>query len=185
MRATGRTGHRTLAQRRPALRAKEFVEFTRGQHEQQTLAHGLERLRISFLQDFRNSHPSPNHQRAWRSSGEIQWKLGHLSRIQATLASRHIDPGSLPHTAAYFDLVAFLAIIAITVILVIGIKESANLNSAIVMIKVSIVLVFIGVVGYYAIGHRALFWANWHPFIPPNLGTFGAFGWSEMLAGRA
>ena len=72
---------------------------------------------------------------------------------------------------------------AVTVVLVIGIKESANLNSAIVMIKVSIVLVFIGVVGFYALGHPALFWANWHPFIPPNLGTYGAFGWSGIARG--
>ena len=57
----------------------------------------------------------------------------------------HCDPATLPHiTGAYFNLVAFLAICLVTVILVIGIKESANFNSAIVIIKVAIVLVFIG-----------------------------------------
>jgi APA family basic amino acid/polyamine antiporter len=107
----------------------------------------------------------------------------HLSRIQATLTSQHIDAASLPHSGAYLDLVAFFAIIAITVILVIGIKESANLNSAIVMIKLSIVLVFIGVVGFYGLKHPALFMAHWHPFIPPNTGVTGEFGWSGIARG--
>jgi APA family basic amino acid/polyamine antiporter len=148
-----------------------------------TVASGWSGYVLSFLQDFGIRIP-PQFTSA---RGEIlvnyQGHWEHLSRIKATLSSQNVDPSSLAHTGAYFDLVAFLAIIAITVILVIGIKESANLNSAIVIIKVSIVLVFIGVVGFYALGHPALFWANWHPFIPPNLGTFGAFGWSGIARG--
>jgi APA family basic amino acid/polyamine antiporter len=148
-----------------------------------TVASGWSGYVLSFLQDFGIRIPP----QITSAHGELlvnyhgHWE--HLERIKATLASQHIDPASLAHTGAYFDLVAFLAIIAVTVVLVIGIKESANLNSAIVMIKLSIVLVFIGVVGFYALGHPALFWANWHPFIPRNLGTFGAFGWSGIARG--
>jgi APA family basic amino acid/polyamine antiporter len=150
-----------------------------------TVASGWSGYVLSFLQDFGIRIP-PQFTSA---RGEVlvnynsHWE--HLSRIKDTLASQHVNPAALPHTGAYFDLVAFLAIMAVTVVLVIGIKESANLNSAIVMIKVSIVLLFIGVVGFYFLEHPALFWANWHPFIPPNQGTYGAYGWSGIARGAA
>ena len=59
--------------------------------------------------------------------------------MKATLATQHIDPHSLPTQTGLFNLVAFLAIIAVTIILVIGIKESANFNSGIVIVKLAIV----------------------------------------------
>jgi APA family basic amino acid/polyamine antiporter len=148
-----------------------------------TVASGWSGYVLSFLQDFGIRIP-PQFTSA---RGEVlvnyngHWE--HLSRIQATLASQNINPDSLAHTGAYFDLVAFLAIMAVTLVLVIGIKESANLNSAVVIVKVSIVLVFIGVVGFYFLRNPSIFWANWHPFIPPNLGTFGAYGWSGIARG--
>jgi APA family basic amino acid/polyamine antiporter len=76
--------------------------------------------------------------------------------------------------------VAFLIIGVITTILVIGIKESANFNSGIVMIKVTIVLIFIAIAGAFVLKHPALAAANWHPFIPPNQGAFGEYGWSGI-----
>ena len=109
----------------------------------------------------------------------------HLARIKTTLAATGINPDSLPHMTAYFDLLAFLAIAGVTVVLVIGIKESANLNSAIVMVKISIVLVFIGVAGVSLLQHPSHFSANWHPFIPPNEGSFGRYGWSGICRGAA
>jgi len=48
-------------------------------------------------------------------------------------------------------------------------------NTIIVTIKVAIVLAVIGFGAFYVNP------ANWHPFIPPNTGTFGAFGWSGIL----
>ncbi len=68
----------------------------------------------------------------------------------------------------------------VTVILIIGIKESANLNSVIVVIKVAVLLVFIGSGANYIMGHHAEAMANWHPFIPPNTGSYGNFGWSGI-----
>jgi basic amino acid/polyamine antiporter, APA family len=90
---------------------------------------------------------------------------------------------SLPHSTAHFDLVAFVGILLVTAILVKGIKESANVNSAIVIIKVSVLLVFIGLGAAFLGGHHALATANWHPFIPPNKGHFGEFGWTGVLRG--
>jgi APA family basic amino acid/polyamine antiporter len=81
--------------------------------------------------------------------------------------------------------VAFLAIALVTLVLVIGIKESANLNTVIVIIKVSIVLMFIGIAGLFALHNPSLLAKNWHPFIPPNTGHFGSYGWSGIARGAA
>jgi APA family basic amino acid/polyamine antiporter len=70
-------------------------------------------------------------------------------------------------------------------VLIIGIKESANFNSFIVVVKVLVLLVFIGVGGYTLIAHPEFLKANWHPFVPLNLGHFGQFGWSGVARGAA
>lgn len=85
--------------------------------------------------------------------------------------------------AARVDLFALMAIVVITTILVVGVKESANFTSTAVMIKVSIVLMFIGIAVFFALGHWSLMVANWHPFIPKNRGHFGQFGWSGIMRG--
>ncbi|HWF38341.1 MAG TPA: amino acid permease, partial [Candidatus Acidoferrales bacterium] len=68
--------------------------------------------------------------------------------------------------AAHVDIFALAAIVVITTVLVVGVRESANFNSAAVMIKVSVVLVFIGIALAFAFGHWSHMVANWHPFIP-------------------
>ncbi len=85
--------------------------------------------------------------------------------------------------AAHVDIFAMAAIVVITTILVIGVKESANFTSSAVMIKVSVVLMFIGIALAFAFGHWSQMMANWHPFIPKNLGHFGQFGWSGIMRG--
>ncbi|HEX4038702.1 MAG TPA: amino acid permease [Acidobacteriaceae bacterium] len=85
--------------------------------------------------------------------------------------------------SAKVDIFALCAIIVVTTILVVGVKESANFNSAAVMIKVSVVLFFIGIATVFAFGHWPHMMANWHPFIPKNLGHFGQYGWSGIMRG--
>ncbi|HEU5458824.1 MAG TPA: amino acid permease [Terracidiphilus sp.] len=85
--------------------------------------------------------------------------------------------------AAQVDLFALSALVVITIILVVGVRESANFNSAAVMIKVSVVLIFIGLAATFAFAHWSLMTANWHPFIPKNTGHFGQFGWSGIMRG--
>ncbi len=105
----------------------------------------------------------------------------HLSRMQNTISAMGLDPASLPQMAASFNLVAFLAILAVTTILVIGIKESANFNSAIVIVKVGIVLVFIAIAGTYVLQNpEKTISVNWKNFIPPNTGEWGSYGWSGI-----
>src|SRR5215510_8773167 len=74
-------------------------------------------------------------------------------------------------TTAIFNLPAIIIIFIVTTLLVIGIKESANVNNVIVFIKVAVVLLFI------IAAVRAVNPANWHPFMPPNTGVRGEFGW--------
>ncbi|MGH9588181.1 MAG: amino acid permease, partial [Acidobacteriaceae bacterium] len=85
--------------------------------------------------------------------------------------------------SAQVDIFALAAIIVITAILVVGVKESANFTSTAVMIKVSVVLIFIGLAASFAFSHPQHMMANWHPFIPKNTGHFGHFGWSGIMRG--
>jgi APA family basic amino acid/polyamine antiporter len=76
-----------------------------------------------------------------------------LATIGPALQQAGVDPLSLPHARGIIDLPAYLVIALITVILVFGIKESANFNSTIVLIKVATVLTFIAVVAAYLLRH--------------------------------
>src|SRR5436190_784174 len=92
-------------------------------------------------------------------------------------------PGTIVNVAggdpvtAVFNVPAVLITVAVTLLLVVGVSESATVNAVIVVIKVAIVLVVIGA------GALFIQPANWHPFIPPNTGTFGEYGWSGVLRG--
>jgi basic amino acid/polyamine antiporter, APA family len=81
-----------------------------------------------------------------------------------------------------YDYIGFLIIMVITTILIIGIKESANFTTAVVILKVAIVCMFIGIAGAFLASHG---WEpnHWHPFIPPNTGVRGHFGLSGILRG--
>jgi len=78
---------------------------------------------------------------------------------------------------AIFNLPAVIIIAIVTLLLVIGIRESANVNNVIVFVKVAVVLLFL--VG----AAHAVNPANWHPFIPPSTGVRGHFGWSGVTQG--
>jgi basic amino acid/polyamine antiporter, APA family len=82
-------------------------------------------------------------------------------------------------TGAAVNLPAVFIVVLVTILLVFGIRESANVNTAIVFIKIGVVITFI--LAGAAFIHRA----NWHPFVPPNSGQFGHYGWSGVLRGAA
>ncbi|HEY6807406.1 MAG TPA: amino acid permease, partial [Gemmatimonadales bacterium] len=100
----------------------------------------------------------------------IPAELSAASGVPVTLAD-----GSVVH--AIFNLPAIIIIALVTTLLVIGIKESANFNNFIVLVKVAVVLLFI----VLTIG--AVHPANWHPFMPPNTGDPQNFGFSGVMAG--
>ncbi|HXE76150.1 MAG TPA: amino acid permease [Candidatus Xenobia bacterium] len=91
---------------------------------------------------------------------------------QVTLADGTQAPG-------FFNVPAAFIVLLITALLVIGIRESASVNTTIVFVKVAVVIAFI-LAGLAFINR-----ANWSPFIPPNTGVFGEFGWSGVLRGAA
>lgn len=80
-------------------------------------------------------------------------------------------------TGAIINLPAVFIVFLMSALLVIGIRESANFNNIIVLVKIAVVLLFV-VFGYAYIKPE-----NWQPFIPPNTGEFGHFGWSGILRG--
>ena len=89
------------------------------------------------------------------------------------------QPAGFTHTGAIVNLPAIILIALMTTILVIGIKESARFNNFIVVLKVAIVLLVIG------FGFMYVNQANWHPFVPPNTGEYGHYGWSGIIRGSA
>ena len=115
----------------------------------------------------------------------VLWN-GHwefLGRVSGKLAQLHIDPATLPQRHGVFNLIAFLGILMVTTILVVGMKESANFNSAIVVVKLVVLVIFLILGGTALLHHPELPRVNWHPFLPENTGTFGSFGWSGVLRG--
>ncbi|MEI6652107.1 MAG: amino acid permease [Chlorobiaceae bacterium] len=78
--------------------------------------------------------------------------------------------GMLTSTGAWFDLPAVMITFAVTVVLVKGIKESANFNAGMVMVKVAIVLLVI------VLGAMYVKPANWTPFAPFGFSGLSIFG---------
>jgi APA family basic amino acid/polyamine antiporter len=77
-------------------------------------------------------------------------------------------------SGAVINVPAMFIIVAVTLLLIVGIKESANFNNAIVALKLTVILTFI-VVGALYINP-----ANWHPFVPPSVGP-DHFGWGGVV----
>jgi APA family basic amino acid/polyamine antiporter len=80
-------------------------------------------------------------------------------------------------TGSFINLPAVLVIVLITLILAVGIKESSALNAIIVVVKVSIILAFIAAGAYFIKPEL------WRPFIPPNEGHYGVFGFTGVVRG--
>lgn len=85
----------------------------------------------------------------------------------------------LVFTGAILNLPAMLIVLIITVLLYRGIKESANFNNLVVIIKLSVIALFI------LFGWQYIQTDNWVPFIPENTGTFGQFGTSGIFRASA
>jgi APA family basic amino acid/polyamine antiporter len=113
-------------------------------------------------------------------SGNFVTLLGQLG--MAFPAALSAAPGTEIATAAgtvtaVFNLPAVLITIAVTALLVVGVSESARVNSVIVVVKVAVVLIVIGAGAVFVVPD------NWYPFIPENTGHFGEYGWSGIMRG--
>jgi len=85
--------------------------------------------------------------------------------------------GGLNLTGAILNLPAVAIVAIMSTVLIVGIKESATVNNFIVILKLTIILLIVGV----GLGHINT--ANWHPFVPTNTGEWGTYGWSGVLRG--
>src|SRR5215469_3173951 len=141
-----------------------------------TVASGWSSTLVAFLQDYGINIPP----QICDTPGSIWVMFQNRWQPLNTLPGNASDYAALPHATAHFNLLAFLGIAIVTTILVLGIRESANFNTTVVFIKLAAVLVFIAVAAAWVINHPAVAAANWHPFLPPNQGSFGANGWSGV-----
>ncbi len=103
----------------------------------------------------------------------------HVNFIPAQFSASPLkvlsDGVTVTASGALLNLPAIFIALLVTWICYIGIRQSAFVNTLVVIIKVAIVVVVICFGAFYVNP------ANWHPFIPPNTGTFGVYGWSGVL----
>ncbi|HEV7516196.1 MAG TPA: amino acid permease [Thermoanaerobaculia bacterium] len=96
------------------------------------------------------------------------WHVPHA--LAGPMVSYDPGLGRLVATGSVVNLPAVLIVVLVSAVLVVGIRESAGLNTVLVGIKVAAVLFVIGVGAFYV--HRA----NWHPFAPYGLTGLQVFG---------
>jgi APA family basic amino acid/polyamine antiporter len=103
----------------------------------------------------------------------------HLPAALTNAPLGKLPGGSLAPTGALINLPAVLIVVVLTWLLYVGVQESTRLNNAMVIIKITVIIVFI------IAGLSFVDTANWHPYLPANTGKFGAFGWSGVMQGAA
>jgi len=106
--------------------------------------------------------------------------VGFAGYLKAQFATFHIllpDKWSSPvwaggvATGAYFNLPAFLIVFILTVLLIRGVRESAEANNIMVAVKLGAIVTFL------VVGGMLVHPANWHPFMPS--------GFSGVVTGGA
>ncbi|MEO6829323.1 MAG: amino acid permease [Acidobacteriaceae bacterium] len=146
-----------------------------------TVCSGWSGYVLSLLQDFHIRLPPAIA--GTPGSVFVYWN-GHwelLNGVATKLAELGIDPVTLPHKYGVFNLIAFIGIMVTTMILVVGIKESADFNNVIVAVKLAVLVIFLVIGVHTLMVQPNLLKLNWHPFLPPNTGTFGHFGISGVI----
>jgi APA family basic amino acid/polyamine antiporter len=93
----------------------------------------------------------------------------------------HLDKDYMlsPFEGGIINLPAVFIVMVMSLVLMRGTKESAFVNGIIVLLKVTVVLVFI------ALGWQYIRPENYTPYIPANTGTFGEFGFSGIIRAAA
>lgn len=93
----------------------------------------------------------------------------------------HIDDAYMlsPFEGGIINVPAVLIVMMMSLVLMRGTRESAFINGIIVLLKVSVVLIFI------AVGWQYIRPENYEPYIPANTGTFGEFGFSGIIRAAA
>ncbi len=115
---------------------------------------------------------------AW--SGYLNSLLSDIGWSISSLISKApfvYHEGGWEHTGAYFNLPAMAIIALIAWLVARGIQTAAFLNDMLVIIKIGVILLFVGFGLAFISGDYLM------PFIPENTGVFGEFGWSGIFRG--
>ncbi|MDF7674616.1 amino acid permease [Acetobacteraceae bacterium ESL0709] len=91
----------------------------------------------------------------------------------SSFALVQLADGSMAH--AWFNAPSILILLLVTFLLMIGVSESSRVNAMIVALKLLIII------SVTAICLPHINSANFHPFIPPNTGHYGEFGFSGVM----
>ncbi|GHT40732.1 amino acid transporter [Bacteroidia bacterium] len=91
----------------------------------------------------------------------------------------HVSGAGWVLTGSIINFPAVFIIALASSLLLAGVKQSTRINTVIVVVKVSVILLFIG------FGMSYIDTGNYHPYIPENTGSFGSFGWSGILRATA
>ncbi|MDR0982614.1 MAG: amino acid permease [Culturomica sp.] len=106
------------------------------------------------------------------------WGLDLPANItQATL--NYFPDSGWAFSGSIINFPAFFIVALVSALLMNGIKESSWVNGFIVVIKVSVILLFIG------FGISYIDTSNYVPYIPENTGEFGNYGWSGIMRAAA
>lgn len=89
----------------------------------------------------------------------------------------HTSAGGWVTTGSIINFPAMFVVAVMSVLLIRGISQSATLNNIVVVVKVVVILLFIG------FGLSFIDTTNWTPYIPQNTGEFGHYGWSGIFRG--
>src|SRR6266498_1615525 len=150
-----------------------------------TVASGWSGTLVSLLQDFGVNLPPQIIGTPGSEFVFFQGRWSPLATVLPAINAAGIGLSGLPRATALFNVPAFVSILIVTTILVIGVKESARFNTVAVFIKVATIVIFIAIAGVYLWQNPGVFTNNWREFIPENKGGFGQFGWSGIARGAS
>jgi basic amino acid/polyamine antiporter, APA family len=131
-----------------------------------TVAVGWSGYMVSFLKDIGINIP-PQYTSA---------PYSHATPPDAGLNVWRLFTEGWTSTGAVLNVPAMVIVGLITILLIVGISESASFNNVIVVVKLAVVFLFIG------FGLAYVNRENWEPFIPPPAGA-GKFGWDGIVRG--
>lgn len=93
--------------------------------------------------------------------------------------------GAWKFSGSIINLPAVLIVFFLSALLLGGIRQSAMINNIIVGIKLCVIILFVVFGMTVILAPDFDLRSNWTPYIPPNTGTFGQFGWSGIFRGAA
>lgn len=131
-----------------------------------TVAVGWSGYVVSLLKDFGIRIPEQ-----WASA-----PYDHVAPTDAGWNVWRVFTEGWTATGAVLNVPAMVIVAAVTILLIVGIRESTRFNNAIVVLKLAVILAFIG------FGMAYVNADNWQPFVPPAEGD-GRFGWGGVVRG--